>query len=54
MYVLILHSIDLLAVVIPSDGGVWGLDTQKGETGRYYCEILRLAENDWFSGATCS
>lgn len=54
MYVRIPHSIDLLAVVIPSDGGISGLNTQKGEAGRYYCDILRLAENDWFLGATCS
>ena len=53
VYVLIPHSIDFLAVVIPSDGGVWGLDTQKGETARYDCVILRLAKNHWFSGTTC-
>ena len=53
MYVLILHGIDLLIVVIPGDSGIWGLDAQKGETGRHYGEILRLAENDWFSGTTC-
>ena len=53
VYVVIPHSIDLLVVVIPSDSGVWGLDAQKGETGRYYGDILRLAENDWFSGTTC-